>query len=461
MSVGLLLVGIFVLGIYRWKTSLRLLFWTTIVEGILRKWIFPQHEMELYFLKDIQLAGVVAGFCRENQLGGVTRLLQRWPAWLKALFYLLIFYCMAEVFNPFVAMPSITWFGLKAYLFYVIVTLLLPEIWTNHRQIQRDLMWMSCSVIPLCFLCGIQYYAAAGSWINVYANPAVPTSSIASQNFHSVVGNFIAIRATGTFSYIGTAGSYFIVMAFVISLLVFLRERWCAWKVILLALAYSADLLGAVFTGSRAPVGVIGIIITTTLLIQVGANLQFRRKLWQWRLGVLTAGILLVLSLWASGSGLVFLRFINSGDCLERVSSAFAVFSTHAIEAPWLKFFGGGIGLTHPGEIALLHRLYPDNPASLTYYGEAGKYRMTTEMGLFGYYLFLIFHLGVIGYCLRLVLQRGSTSERYAIATAGIFLVLCLFLTLTSDYIMNLGFWFAIGAVISIASLLQAKSEEF
>ena len=161
--------------------------------------------MELYFLKDIQLVGVIGGFYLENGFAGVTRIFNRLPAWLLSILLLLLFYCLAEVFNPFVALPLVTWFGLKAYLFYMAISLLLPEIWQEEAVIKRDLMWMALSTVPMVILCGIQYYGARSSWINVYANPLITERNIASQGFHGIAGSFIAVRATGTFSYIGSA----------------------------------------------------------------------------------------------------------------------------------------------------------------------------------------------------------------------------------------------------------------
>jgi hypothetical protein len=268
----------------------------------------------------------------------------------------------------------------------------------------------------------------------------------------------VVVRATGTFSYIGTASSFFVVMALIISLVVMLLKSWDLRLLLIWGMVYGADVLGAVFTGSRAPVGVIGILLTVTILLQGLTNQSFRQLSWRFRFRFLGAGIVLVLALCASGGNLVFMRFLQSGDFTERVAGAFAISSTAGVAVPWLHYLGGGIGLTHPGELTLLHKLYPNNPVSLTYYGESGKYRMTAEMGLIGYYLFLMLQLGTFAYCLRFVFNGTMTTERCAVAMVGIFVLLCTFLTLTSDYIMNMGFWFAIGCVLSIALLPQSKT---
>src|ERR1700724_4325179 len=71
MDIRILIVfagaGAFIWAIARWRHAVQLAMVLLVVEGAIRKWLFPGAQDLVYLAKDVILIGVYLGFLRERQ----------------------------------------------------------------------------------------------------------------------------------------------------------------------------------------------------------------------------------------------------------------------------------------------------------------------------------------------------------------------------------------------------------
>jgi O-antigen ligase len=153
---------------------------------------------------------------------------------------------------------------------------------------------------------------------------------------------------------------------------------------------------------------------------------------------------------------------INAGARGAYTTGAFSAFEDHPLTGVGLGASGFYIyqnlpdwSLTTVPEIAIQmspdNRLYP-NPKNL-------YVRLLAETGLIGFFLFIAFHLHVLGDMLAL-LRRGENWMRFA-AVSGVFAWLAItFYNFTQDSLTTPNIWLVSGILVGLSAKSSAMSED-
>src|SRR5579864_7086185 len=104
--------GAFLWAIARWRTAVQLVMVLLVLEGAIRKWLFPGAQDLVYLAKDVLLVGVYLGFMRERAQSNFQ--LPALPTLYSAL-SLGALVGLLEVFNPRLPNLLVGVFGFKAY----------------------------------------------------------------------------------------------------------------------------------------------------------------------------------------------------------------------------------------------------------------------------------------------------------------------------------------------------------
>ncbi len=169
-----------------WQLAVKATLIIVVLEGVLRKWVLPQASDMIYFLKDLVLLGAYLRY----YLGSEPKYPLRLTFFNIALF-MSLGWCVFQVFNPSLGSPIVGFFGLKAYLFYLPLMWMLPNLFQSEEELYKFLRTYLLLLIPVSLLAIAQFYSPINSPINVYAG-GVEAQAV-------VDGN---PRVTGTFSYI-------------------------------------------------------------------------------------------------------------------------------------------------------------------------------------------------------------------------------------------------------------------
>jgi hypothetical protein len=168
-----------------------------VVQGALRKWALPGLATPLYAAKDAALA---AGFVLLSQRHSprLTTPLRR--SWLPLLWGGFAFVVLLQAFNLNVPSAVVGVLGIRSYLLYSLLLILLPLALERVERPRRLLLAVSLGlIVPVLLLGMYQYWQPVGSWINQYvADGTTP------------VGVLSRPRITGTFSYIGGMGAFLV-----------------------------------------------------------------------------------------------------------------------------------------------------------------------------------------------------------------------------------------------------------
>lgn len=245
-------IALFLVGIKVWRTTIIAMFVWLLLEGAVRKWIFPQYQAPILLLKD---AGFLAAY-----IGYLLAAKHRVPEEdkvkilsLSACF--LTVYCVLEVLNPHLPTPLLAVYGLKNYLMYIPLIFILPEMIRTRQDLNRMIFWICALSIPICLLALYQFTQPGTSWVNKYVSHEAGQEVNASLFGEQGEGEFRYGRArtSSTFSYIGGFTTFLLlIMPLCGALLLASRERSRETMVVIGALLFA---IGATFTtGSRTPV---------------------------------------------------------------------------------------------------------------------------------------------------------------------------------------------------------------
>lgn len=211
-------------------------------QGAFRKWWLPALETPLYVMKDVVLVGAILlygaryGFHLAKPLRHTM---------LPILWGGLGFIAALQMFN--FQFPSLlgSMMGLRSYMLYTSLLILLPPIMERIQNPKKFLTWVvMLGILPVLVLGYYQYGQPVDAWINRYVAEDA-----------NVVGVSGRPRITGTFSYIGGMGSFLSFSVF-FAIGVFLaglkyQDRWYTW---LGGIFLAAALVVAPMNGSRSVV---------------------------------------------------------------------------------------------------------------------------------------------------------------------------------------------------------------
>jgi hypothetical protein len=435
MNLRLLLVlaggAAAVWSITRWRKAVQLAMVLIILEGALRKWVFPGAQDLVYFAKDVFLLGAYAGFFRERHR--LRARLPRLPG-LSALLSVAALYGLLEVLNPRLPNLLVGALGFKAYFFYVPLLWVVPAAFTSAGELARFLRRYVLLSIPVGLLAVAQFFSSPTSVLNTYARPAE-----GEMFFATTFGSSSFVRVTGTFSFISGYTSYLLAMAILIMGLLG-AAQWRFRGNLLLFAALTMTLLGILMTGSRGP-----LLILTFLLPLYWWLVVARERGGGAIFGRIILGLSLVFGLvsYAGQDALsaFYGRATAGSDMAARLA---APFQQPFQLLPHAGLFGFGIGATHQTAVAVTKGMVPYSwTRGIVVEGETG--RVMLELGGAGFLLMFILRLALALWALRRSRQVRHPYFRGVAAGCFLFLVAQIVGGVVFDVVTGVYYWFFAG----------------
>jgi hypothetical protein len=347
-----------------------------IVQGALRKWVFPDFSTPLYVAKDLVL---LAGFGLFVGRYGFRLPSAAKRTMLPVLWGGLAVIVCVQAFNLRVPSVAVGILGIRNYLLYSVLLVMVPMALQYVRRPRRLVLIVGLAVIvPVLILGFYQYTMPVDHWINRYVALGAPVSKVGEDP-----------RITGTFSYIGGMGSFLVFcVAFGAALFIAGFRRGNRWYKILGPPLLILALVVAPMNGSRSVI--FGVFLALPFVLYRAFQRGHRTSL---ILGmcalVLAGGYTVTQTEWAMQGWTAFeQRVETASDQDSRVQSM--------LWDPVEKMdilLGYGAGSTHPGATALSAegRVRPEG---VGYEEEPG--RVIVELGLAGGILFHALKLWIL-----------------------------------------------------------------
>ena len=353
LSIGtLLLLGAFA-GIMviawaysYWRAAIKTAIFVALVEGAIRKWVFPSGQELVYFLKD----GILLGAYLRVLFGNEPEFrLTHLKIAANEILILCIIIGLGAL-NPNFGSPLQGLFGLKMYFMYLPLVFIMPRLFRSEEEAVRQLTWFLWIAVPICLLGMAQWKAGPDSILNVYAN----------QGGRGPAGFGFGekVRITATFSYI--AGHTTFLLFFTGLSLVLLSERKTRLPWLIVATIIPLLLGNTLMNGSRALIMIIALVFAIFAFFgftgQIGQGTKFRSIL----IAGAAMGVIVVTYLFVDAYFYLSQRFLRAGDSVKDRTTAWHTRSLeHAINGAGV--FGYGLGITFPasGSLAAALQLPP------------------------------------------------------------------------------------------------------
>jgi hypothetical protein len=437
LAVG---AGVAVWAFRRWRRAVEVAMVLLVLEGALRKWLFPGSQELIYFAKDVILLGCYGGFLRDRGQGGVPQV--RTGA-LGGVLAAAAGYGLVQVWNPALPNLLVGLFGFKSYFLYVPLVWVLPAAYREPRDLARFLYRYALLAIPVGVLALLQFASPASSALNTYAR--VP------QEFGNIVtfGSSSHVRVTATFSFItGYVSFLFASAVLLLSLLSLagwrLKGNWP------LHASLAMTFLGMLLSGSRWPVLVLAVLLPLYWLLAVAPD----RRASSMTARILMAGVLVGAALSYSAAEAVTAyagRALGSTDTGSRLLSPFLQpLSYLGVAGP----FGYGIGATHQAAPALV----PDQPPYLWVDGlllEEESARVLVELGLVGFGLVYGIRLLLLLLALHQARRLRAPVARSLATACFLFFLAHLFGGVVFNVTAGVYYWFFAGLLLLAEQLEQ------
>ncbi len=360
----------------RWRAAVKVALVIALLEGAIRKWVFPGGQELVYFLKDIFLFGAYLRFflSPDPELRSY-----RLDAPTGSVVVLALVLCLWAI-NPNIGHPILGLMGLKVYLYYLPLVFMMPYLFRTQDELVRQLTWYAYLGIPICLLGLAQYGAGANSPLNVYAqNEAREGMGAVTFGLDTEI---VRVRITGTFSYI-TGHTVFVCFFSALNLILLTLEQ-TKRKWVLVSMGLPLLAVNAMMSGSRAAVLMIALLLGGFALASFTGRLAtsryFKLTLFWGMIICSGAGIYVFKDAWMNWSS----RFQGAGDTVysRTVLHPLAAIEVAAEESPT---FGVGIGVTQLVTAAL--RRVMDVPAppirGIFFDNEFGM--VMNELGMLGF----------------------------------------------------------------------------
>ncbi|MFC5455683.1 hypothetical protein [Prosthecobacter fluviatilis] len=391
MALGAIGTAVIVfLAMMNWRRAVHAALIVALLEGAIRKWVFPQGSELVYFFKDIILLGAYIKFFMFPDPDVRCWRLRVPGTFIACVSLILVFF---GALNPNIGSAVLAVYGLKIYLWYIPLAFMVPLLFRDEQHLTTLFFRYSLFAIPICLLGVAQFFAGPDSPINTYA-----TSDLAGVQTVATFGAGQAARAriTGTFSYIG-GHNIFVVLFFIISLCLFLGMEGRR-KLVLLFGNLPLLLANAFMTGSRYTVfsllGIAAIVGLTASMSRVG---KARNTFIYMLIGfIVAAGGVTVFA----GKAIDAFQTRNktAGDTFEgRVLSHPLIAVTAAAKA--VDFMGFGIGTSHPATLGIRRALKLSNPKRECPYYDSEIGQCMAELGWPAFLLWYAFRTMMLMDC--------------------------------------------------------------
>jgi hypothetical protein len=427
-------------GIKNWRFSVKMSLIIAILEGALRKWIFPQASEALYLLKDIILLGSYLGFFYSKH----SFLKNKYVSFIQTFIYFFVAWSLIQLSNPNSSSILFTVLGLKNYLFYVPLLWILPQVFLSENELKNSINYFLLLLLPIGSLAIIQFFSPPDSIFNVYAPSAVNLGIVLS-------GNNQNVRVTGTFSYIA---GYTVYLGFCLALILPLLTEKQSLKWIALKLSGLFLIIITLFmTGARGLVFSSVIVIFGYTIFQGSKVFNFMLTILI-RLSLPIVVLYVIINKYFSEAVTAFwLRVTLNQDIGNRVYGLFwEPFQFINIAG----FLGYGPGSAFQGTLAL-EKILGINPVSIPVYYEAEPGRVTLEIGFIGFLIWYSFRILILIVNWQIFANLKTVFLRRL--ALSILMVQCINLVgqIVFNHTANLFYWFLNGLVLALPYLEQQK----
>ncbi len=430
-------------ALFRWKQALQVALVLVVLEGAIRKWLFPGAQDLVYFAKDVVLLGAYAGFLRSRER------VRYQPPSMPALSIALVagvVFGLFEVFNPALPNLLVGVLGFKAYFFYVPLLYVLPAAFDSDALLARFLRRYALLSIPVGLLALAQFFSPSSSALNTYARGGETEGG----GYVTTFGTSAFVRVTATFSYISGYASYLFATA-ILLLAILSTTKWRFKGHLQVFLALGMTLLGMLMTGSRGPVFTLALLFPFYWYLAVVRERQGGAIFGRLVIGL---GVLAVLLSYAGGQALSAFegRAVGSEDAASRFIAPFqAPFDI----LPDAGLFGYGIGTTHQTAAAVTQGIAPYSWLhGLAVEVESG--RVMLELGPLGFLLIYWTRIYLIFFSLRQALRLRTGFHRAIATSAFLFFLAELPGGVVFDVTTDIYFWFFGGLLLTVMKLDRA-----
>jgi hypothetical protein len=142
-----------------------LLFLALLVEGIIRKWVFPGYHMYFYFLRDPLL---LVFYFKALKVIPKTR----WfTVWMLAACFISAISLIVFTFSDI--SPGLWVLGVRNYFMYIPLAFIVARVF-ERDDIERFAKLTAVLAVPIAIVCIDQFYSPPGGWINVGAGGKPP-----------------------------------------------------------------------------------------------------------------------------------------------------------------------------------------------------------------------------------------------------------------------------------------------
>jgi hypothetical protein len=448
---------LFFLLLMTWRRLVITVLVLVVVEGIARKWILPQAANVIYFVKDFVL--IVAYYKYFIFYGNKIRFHN-----INFVILLLAIWSLAQAFNPELGSPIVGFFGLRAYLLYVPIIWMLPDLFsTNMEDLYKFIRNYSLLLIPVCMLAIAQFFSPPTSPLNVYAGGAENIGTFG-------VGKEAIVRVTGSFPYITGFGTYLSVSFTLLIPLLTLRQSviWRNLTIIELLLVVVSSFM----TGSRTVVFYQAFFIVGYLLIfLVKQPSQVTPIIQKFTFPLLVGGT--IIPIYFSKSVNIFNQRVeeNSAEGITRFYMPFVEPILAIYQVVKLKAMDSyGTGFTHQAtpiirKFLQLRQVRPiyavADYASLANNGEGEWGRVAIEIGAFGLAAWVSVRLCIL-IALWNVFQKVSHPFLQQLAvSAFLFQLIQISTPVVFNTTMGIYYWFLSGFIFLLPAIESAQQQEY
>ncbi|MTJ53679.1 hypothetical protein FJR38_13995 [Anabaena sp. UHCC 0253] len=450
MIIAIGIVAIFFLlylSALDWKKSVFFVLVFLVLEGVVRKWIWPQASQYIYFIKDIVLIGAyIKYFLIEGK--------KIKKHGINILIYFLAIWSFVQAFNPSLGSSIIGLFGLRGYLLYIPLFWILTDLFSTKMDLYKFIRNYSLLIIPVCLLAVAQFFSPPSSPLNFYATGADQIATFG-------VGGEAIARVTGTFPYITGFGTYLCTSLTLLIPLLLLRQPliWYYLTIFELLLVLGTSFM----TGSRAVVLYQGLFLISYILILLSTHSkQAFLNLKKFILPAIAVTVI-VPTYFSKSIDLLSQRSIqNSKEGVDRILQPFIEPLSTIPEIIKLKQIDSyGTGATHQATQLLRTSLNLPQGDTLPPIGEIEPPRVIIEIGVIGFVLFYWIRI-------NLIICLGLTSIKLRdpfLSQVGIAAFLFHTLQITSPVVFNpnmgIYYWFFAGFILLLPELERREKSEY
>lgn len=417
-------------GVFQWEYLVGIFVVLIVVQGALRKWIFPGLERYLYFLKDGVLALAFGAFLMQHKIRFPVPV-RRTP--LPLLLGVFAGWVVLQSANPRLPRLSVGLLGLRSHLFYVSLTIMVPVALTTVRDPMRLVRGFVIGVaVPILLLGIYQYFQEPTAWINRYVAGEAQVTDIAGH-----------ARITGTFSYI-TGMSTFLILSLCSGIgLLFAGVRMSRQSLVWFgALFLALTVTVAPMNGSRS------VLFFTAIPVPV-VLYEMTRQYGRRAMGFVGIAAAVALTLAAMQTDLVvawetFLQRVEGATDTE--GRAVGLIVQPLTRLGEIGLFGYGAGSTHQAAPVLVGA--PNSTWLPTGSGEGSIVRLLIELGGLGLVIVLGLKLYLVYFAYWTMKAARSAFAAVIGTTAFLFLTVHLVAHVAFNPTAGAMYWTLLGTVI-------------